>query len=115
MSRPTPPAESAAGRQRLDLWLFHARVVRTRSLAQKLATSGHVRVNGQRVEQAGRGVRPGDVLTIALDRQVRVLRIARLAERRGPAPEAQTLYETLGAGDEAAAPGGVLAPRAQSG
>jgi ribosome-associated heat shock protein Hsp15 len=58
-------------RQRVDKWLWHARVVRTRSAAAALADSGHVRVNGSRIEAASRPVRPGDVITIALDRNVR--------------------------------------------
>jgi ribosome-associated heat shock protein Hsp15 len=61
-------------RQRIDKWLWHARVVRTRSAAAALAASGHVRVNGQRIDAASRSLRASDVVTIALDRGVRVLR-----------------------------------------
>jgi ribosome-associated heat shock protein Hsp15 len=64
-------------------------------LAQKLATSGRVRVNRDKTENAARPVKIGDVLTIALDSGVRVLRIAAMATRRGPAAEAQLLYEDL--------------------
>lgn len=81
-----------ADRLRLDKWLWHARVVRTRTLAQELARSGHVRVNGQRAASASRPVRIGDVLTIALDRTVRVLEVTALGERRGPASAAQALF-----------------------
>jgi ribosome-associated heat shock protein Hsp15 len=81
-----------ADRLRLDKWLWHARVVRTRVLAQELARSGHVRINGERVASASRPVRIGDVLTIALDRTVRVLEVAGFGARRGPAPEAQSLF-----------------------
>lgn len=83
------------GRIRLDKWLWFARVVRTRALAQELAGSGHVRVNGQRAEAASKAVRIGDVLTIALPSRVRVLRVMDVAERRGPASEAERLYEEL--------------------
>ncbi|PZQ11968.1 MAG: RNA-binding protein [Ancylobacter novellus] len=79
--------------------MWRARVVRTRSLAARLATSGHVRLNGRRVETAARPVRIGDVLTIALEDDVRVLEVVALGERRGPAEEARTLYR-----DPAAAP-----------
>jgi ribosome-associated heat shock protein Hsp15 len=82
-------------RQRIDKWLWHARVVRTRSAAAALADSGHVRVNGQRIDAAGRAVRVGDVVTVALDRSVRVLKVAAFAERRGGAESARVLVEDL--------------------
>jgi ribosome-associated heat shock protein Hsp15 len=82
-------------RQRIDKWLWHARVVRTRSAAATLAGSGHVRVNGMRVDAPSRTVRLGDVITIALDRRVRVLKVLAYAERRGSAVEARPLYEDL--------------------
>jgi ribosome-associated heat shock protein Hsp15 len=82
-------------RQRIDKWLWHARVVKTRSAAAELATSGHVRLNGTRIDQPSKPVKPGDVVTIALDRRVRVLKVAALAERRGSADVARVLYEDL--------------------
>jgi ribosome-associated heat shock protein Hsp15 len=82
-------------RQRLDKWLWHARVVRTRTAAAALVTAGHVRVNGARVEAASRALRAGDVVTIALDRGVRVLRVIGFAERRGSAEAARALFEDL--------------------
>jgi ribosome-associated heat shock protein Hsp15 len=80
---------------RLDKWLWHARVVRTRSLAAKLVSEGHVRVNGGRADSPAKSVKAGDVLTIALERTVRVYRVVALGERRGPASEAQGLFEDL--------------------
>ena len=82
-------------RQRVDKWLWHARVVRTRSAAASLTTSGHVRLNGSRIDAPGRAVKVGDVLTIALDRQVRVLKVAGFAPRRGGAAEGRALYDDL--------------------
>jgi ribosome-associated heat shock protein Hsp15 len=82
-------------RQRIDKWLWHARVVRTRADAAALVAAGHVRVNGRRVDGPGRAVRPGDVLTVALDRTVRVLKVVAFAERRGSAADARVLSETL--------------------
>jgi ribosome-associated heat shock protein Hsp15 len=82
-------------RRRIDKWLWHARVVRTRSAAAALAASGHVRVNGQRIDGASRPVRVGDIVTVALDRCVRVLKVAAFAERRGPAASVQVLVEDL--------------------
>jgi ribosome-associated heat shock protein Hsp15 len=82
-------------RQRIDKWLWHARVVRTRSAAAALAVSGHVRVNGARVEAPAKPVRVGDVVTIALDARVRVLKVTGFAPRRGDAAAGQALYEDL--------------------
>ena len=82
-------------RQRIDKWLWHARVVRTRSAASSLVTSGLVRVNGTRITAPSQLVRPGDVATIALDRQVRLLKVAGFAERRGDAEAARVLFEDI--------------------
>jgi ribosome-associated heat shock protein Hsp15 len=82
-------------RQRIDKWLWHARMVRTRSAAAALAGSGHVRLNGRRVNAASRGVRVGDVITLALDRSVRVLKVSGFADRRGAFETARLLYEDL--------------------
>lgn len=88
-------------RQRIDKWLWFARVVRTRAAAAALAASGHVRVNGARIDAASRAVRPGDVVTVALDRAVRVLKVTGFAARRGPAEAARPLYEDLTAPEPA--------------
>ena len=82
-------------RQRIDKWLWHARVVRTRSAAAALSDSGLVRINGARIDTSSRPVRPGDVVTIALDRSVRILKVIGFAERRGSAEIARVLYEEL--------------------
>jgi len=82
-------------RQRIDKWLWHARVVRTRSAAAGLASAGYVRVNGSRIEAAGAAVRIGDVVTIALNRNVRVLKVADFAARRGSSDTARALYVEL--------------------
>ena len=93
----TGPGAPAGERQRLDKWLWFARVVKTRALAAKLVTSGHVRLNSVRAAGPDKPVRPGDVLTIALERQVRVLKVVAPGERRGPYEEARHLYEDLSA------------------
>jgi ribosome-associated heat shock protein Hsp15 len=85
----------ADGRQRIDKWLFFARAVKSRSLAAKLATTGRVRINRDKAAQASDFVKLGDVLTITLDRRVLVWKVLDLGARRGPAPEAQTLYEDM--------------------
>ncbi len=80
---------------RLDRLLCYLRFVRTRSRAQALVETGHVRCNGVRVERASQPIAPGDVLTIPLGRTVRVIAIDRLPARRGPAPEARACYREL--------------------
>lgn len=85
----------AEGRQRIDKWLFFARVVKSRTLAARLAQGGRVRVNRNKIDQASYQVKVGDVLTITLDRRILVYRILDTGERRGPASEAWLLYEDL--------------------
>jgi ribosome-associated heat shock protein Hsp15 len=82
-------------RQRLDKWLWHARVVRARTGAAALVEAGHVRVNGAREKSPGHAVKPGDVVTVSLDRVVRVLKVVGFSERRGDASAATALYEDL--------------------
>jgi ribosome-associated heat shock protein Hsp15 len=82
-------------RERIDKWLWHARVVRTRTAAAALTASGRVRINGQRIDAPGRPVRVGDVVTVALDRGVQVLRVLNLAERRGSAENARLLRDIV--------------------
>jgi ribosome-associated heat shock protein Hsp15 len=85
----------AEARQRVDKWLFFARVVKSRSLAAKLAQAGRVRINGEKTDQAADTVRPGDTLTITLERRILVYRVLAPGTRRGPAEEARLLYEDL--------------------
>jgi ribosome-associated heat shock protein Hsp15 len=82
-------------RQRIDKWLWHARMVRTRSDAAKLTEAGFVRLNGRRVTAPSQPVRIGDVVTLALDRTVKVIEVAGFCERRGAAPTARALYRDL--------------------
>ena len=82
-------------RQRLDKWLWHARVVKARTGAAALVEAGHVRLNGAREKAPGHAVKLGDILTIALDNRVRVLKVTGFAERRGDAAAARGLYEDL--------------------
>lgn len=92
------PADPAPT-QRIDRFLWFARLSANRSAAQALAERGIVRLNGRRVERAHAPVRRGDLLTLPLGDAVRVIRILELPARRGPAPEARTLYETIEPGD----------------
>ncbi|HUI19629.1 MAG TPA: RNA-binding S4 domain-containing protein [Methylocella sp.] len=82
-------------RQRLDKWLWFARVAKTRSLAARLVLEGHVRLNARRIETPAKPVGPGDVLTIALERKVRVLKVLAPGTHRGGFPEASLLFEDL--------------------
>ncbi len=84
-----------ADRIRIDKWLWHARFYPTLGLAQSAASAGLIRVNGQRVEKSSAAVGPGDVLTLPRGREVVVVRVVGLALRRGPAGDAQRLYEIV--------------------
>ena len=86
----TPPEKD-----RLDKWLWHARFFKTRSLAAKIVAEGKVRVNQQPITKRASLVGPGDVLTFPQGDWVRVIRIEAMSLRRGPASEAQGLYEDL--------------------
>ena len=86
---------SAAGTIRIDKWLWHARFFKTRTLAARIVSGGKVRVNGTPVSKPARTVGPGDTLTFAQGDDIRVIRILAPGARRGPAPEAQALYEDL--------------------
>ena len=90
--------------QRLDKWLWCARLTRTRTLASRLIAAGKVRVNGERILKASRLVRVGDVVTVAFLSRLFVVRVTGASERRVPASLAATLYENLSpARDEAKA------------
>jgi ribosome-associated heat shock protein Hsp15 len=92
----TKPQDHPNPTLRLDKWLWFARVVKTRALAQELANDGHVRVNGQRATSAAKLIRRDDILTIALPTRVRVLKVVDVAERRGSAADTVGIYEELG-------------------
>jgi len=81
--------------RRLDQWLWFARFAKSRSLAARLCTGGAVSVNGDKARKASRSVRPGDLLGLRLGKTRRSIRILALGDRRGPAPEAQELYEEI--------------------
>lgn len=108
MATSDPEAPSAGGvpdvggepdKLRLDRWLFFSRIVKSRSLAAKLIGTGHIRVNGEKTHQAKHAVGPDDVLTVTLpnDRasDVKIIKLVACGTRRGPAAEAQTLYEDM--------------------
>lgn len=82
-------------RQRLDKWLWFARVCKSRTLAQKLIEAGQVRINREKNLTPSHTVKVGDTLTIAVASSVRVLRIVAPGTRRGPPAEARSLFEDL--------------------
>jgi ribosome-associated heat shock protein Hsp15 len=81
--------------QRLDKWLWCARFMKARSDCARLVAEGLVRINRQPTDKPHARLRPGDVITLPLRGDVRVVLVLRLAARRGPAPEARQLYEEL--------------------
>ena len=80
---------------RLDKFLWFARIVKTRPLAQQLAEEGRIRMGGRLVDRAHAPVRVGDVLSFAQRGAVRVLKVEALPARRGPAAEARALYSDV--------------------
>jgi ribosome-associated heat shock protein Hsp15 len=82
-------------RLRLDKWLWCARFYRSRELARRACESGLLRLNGYRVEKAGREIKPGDVLTVPRAREIVAVRVLAASKRRGTAKEAQSLYEIV--------------------
>ena len=81
--------------QRMDKWLWYTRLCKTRTQATALCRSGQVRVNRTPVRKPNFALRPDDVLTFPVGRRIWVVRVVALGARRGPYPEAQTLYEDL--------------------
>jgi ribosome-associated heat shock protein Hsp15 len=82
-------------KQRLDKWLFFSRAVKSRTLAQKLIETGAIRVNSERTIRTDHQVGAGDVLTMTIHTRLLVWKILDPGTRRGPAPEAASLYEDL--------------------
>ena len=80
---------------RVDKYLWFARFFKTRSLATKRVNGGRIRINGNKLKKSSDTVRIGDILTFAQGNDIRVIRVLNLGTRRGPAQEAQSLYEDI--------------------
>lgn len=80
---------------RIDKWLWYTRFFKSRTLASKICDSGKVRVNGTLISKSHYKLVVGDVLTFPKGNDVRVVKVVELGTRRGPATEAQTLYDDL--------------------
>jgi ribosome-associated heat shock protein Hsp15 len=94
-ARPDLTADANQGSQRIDQWLWFARIVKSRTLAQALIMRGKVRINRIKIDKSSVTVRPSDVLTLSLGPRVMSIEILGIGLRRGPAPEAQMLYRDL--------------------
>lgn len=90
---------------RLDKWLWHARFFKSRTQAAAFCTEGRLRLNRRHIDRASVPVRIGDVLTFPLGKLIRVVRVRALGKRRGPPPEARTLYEDLAPAERGASGG----------
>ena len=90
------PKSAVLQPQRLDKWLWMARFFKTRTLAAKFVSDGNVRITRgettNRADKPSASIRPGDVIVFTRNERLRVIEILACAERRGPAGEAQTLY-----------------------
>ena len=82
-------------KERLDKFLFFSRALKSRTLAQKVIETGAIRVNSEKTDRSDHKVGAGDVLTMSLHGRIVVWRIIDCGTRRGPASEAQGLYEDL--------------------
>jgi ribosome-associated heat shock protein Hsp15 len=80
---------------RLDKWLWHARLFKSRTIAATQIAGGGFRVNRALVHKSHHVVQPGDVVTFAKGPYTRVVEVVALGCRRGPAAEAQALYRDL--------------------
>lgn len=87
--------KSGVSSQRLDKWLWFARVIKTRTQAAALVTDGKVRINRQRTDKPSLSLKPGDVVTVTVRGHIRVLKVLGAGERRGPPAEARQLFEEL--------------------
>lgn len=94
-SSSVPARLLSAGEQRIDRFLWHARLARSRSIAKTMAERGHIRCDGRRIDRAHAKVRIGDVLSVPLARGIAVLRIESLPARRIPARARDTVYTLI--------------------
>lgn len=95
MAQDRPDSGIGQARQRLDKWLFFARIAKSRSLAQAWISAGHVHVNGAAVRQPAHLVKPGDRIEVSAERKDLVLAMLLPGERRGPFEEARHLYQDM--------------------
>ena len=95
MSNAISDANGGAATQRLDKWLWFARVIKTRTLAAGLVSQGKVRVNRAKCDKPSQTVRAGDVLTISVGSRIRILEVAAPGVKRGSATDAQLLFKDL--------------------
>jgi ribosome-associated heat shock protein Hsp15 len=95
MSGGAAKPDDARTTQRIDKWLWFARLVKTRTLAADLVSAGKVRLNRARIDKPSQTVRLDDVLTVTLGRRIRLFKVVGLGERRGPSATARVLYEEL--------------------
>ena len=84
---------------RIDRFLFFIRLAKSRTLAQALLETGHVRVDGKRVTKPSEDVHEGSVVALPLHGQTRVIKVVSLPSRRGPAAEVRSCYEEIGEAD----------------
>jgi ribosome-associated heat shock protein Hsp15 len=88
---------------RIDRFLHCIRLVKSRTLAQAIVETGHVRVDGRRIEKSSDEVRIGSIVALPLHGRIRILRVVNLPLRRGPAREARACYEEVGIDGKSAA------------
>lgn len=96
MTRPaSPDAVSQGSSQRIDKWLWFARLVKTRTLGTRLVSGGKIRINREKIDKPSYGVKIDDVITARIGRRILVVKVVATGSRRGPAREAAQLYADL--------------------
>ena len=92
-------SDEDAGSCRADLWLWHARFFKTRSMAGRFVEEGRIRLTRaqveSRIDKPSRGLKVDDVLVFAIGGRIINIRVVGFGERRGPASEARALYEVV--------------------
>ncbi len=87
-------AQGGSG-QRIDKWLWFARLVKTRTLGTRLVSTGKIRINREKVDKPSQHVKAEDIITARIGRRILVLKVLDTGTRRGPSAEALMLYEDL--------------------
>ena len=87
---------------RIDRFLYCIRLAKSRTLAQTLVETGHLRIDGRRAEKPSEPVREGSIVALPLHGRTRILKVLALPSRRGPAAEARACYMEVGVDEESA-------------
>tara|TARA_B100000575_G_C22632590_1_gene390920 strand:+ start:108 stop:503 length:396 start_codon:yes stop_codon:yes gene_type:complete len=80
---------------RLDVYLYYTRIFKSRSIATKFVLTNRLRISGQVTQKPHRMISIGDVLTMTINDNVKILKVLDIPNRRGPYSEALNFYEDI--------------------